>query len=86
MAWQLLVVEGADLDRHFPIPDEGTATIGSSRRNCDIVLHDDCVGRMHCQVGALDDHVLVADLDSASGTFINVEWLFSCLRRFGLTG
>jgi serine/threonine protein kinase len=83
MAWQLLVVHGADQDRHFPIPDEGTATIGSSHRNCDIVLHDDCVARIHCQVGALDNHVLVADLDSAGGTFVNGQRIAQQEMRAG---
>src|SRR5947209_9548304 len=71
MGWQLLVVDGADKGRHFPLADEGTTTIGSSRKNCDVVLHDLYVSRTHCHVGVMDGRILVADLDSASGTFVN---------------
>jgi serine/threonine protein kinase len=71
MAWQLLVVDGADKDRFFPLLGEGMATIGSSRKNADIVLHDLYVARVHCQIGVVDERVMVADLDSASGTFVN---------------
>lgn len=83
MAWQLLVIDGADKSRHFPLADEGTTTIGSSRKNSDIVLHDLYVSRTHCHVGVMEDRVLVADLDSASGTFVNGQRIMQQEMRVG---
>src|SRR5438105_14720264 len=83
MAWQLLVIDGADKDRRFPLADEGTTTIGSSRKNCDVVLHDLYVSRTHCHVGVMDGRILVADLDSASGTFVSGQRLTQQELRAG---
>jgi serine/threonine protein kinase len=71
MAWQLLVIDGADKDRFFPIPDEGLVSIGSSRKNADIVLHDLYVARVHCEIKIEDQRFVVMDLDSPGGTFVN---------------
>jgi serine/threonine protein kinase len=73
MAWQLLVVDGADKDRFFPLPEEGRATVGSSRKNADIVLHDLYVARVHCEIRIADQRAMVADLDSPGGTFVNSQ-------------
>jgi serine/threonine protein kinase len=71
MAWQLLVIDGADQGRYFPLADEGTITLGSSRKNADVVLHDLYVSRIHCQLEASAEGLVVTDLESPSGTFIN---------------
>jgi serine/threonine-protein kinase len=71
MAWQLLVIDGADKDRFFPLPEEGLVSVGSSRKNADIVLHDLYVARVHCEIRFADQRAVVADLDSPGGTFIN---------------
>ncbi|HMF13712.1 MAG TPA: FHA domain-containing serine/threonine-protein kinase [Gemmataceae bacterium] len=83
MAWQLLVIDGADKDRRFPLADDGTTTIGSSRKNCDVVLHDLYVSRSHCHVGVMEDRVMVADMESASGTFINGQRITQQEMRSG---
>jgi pSer/pThr/pTyr-binding forkhead associated (FHA) protein len=71
MAWQLLVIDGADKDRFFPLPEEGRVSIGSSRKNADVVLHDLYVARVHCELRIEDQRAVVADLDTPGGTFIN---------------
>jgi serine/threonine protein kinase len=71
MAWQLLVVDGADKDRFFPLPEEGLVSIGSSRKNADVVLHDLYVARVHCEVRIENQRAVVSDLDTPGGTFIN---------------
>jgi serine/threonine protein kinase len=71
MAWQLLVIDGADKDRFFPLPEEGLVSIGSSRKNADIVLHDLYVARVHCEIRFEDQRAVVSDLDTPGGTFLN---------------
>ena len=71
MAWQLLVIDGGDQGQYFPLWDEGIITLGNSRKNADIVLHDLYVARVHCQIEASADGLVVSDLESPSGTFIN---------------
>jgi serine/threonine protein kinase len=71
MAWQLLVIDGADKDRFFPLPEEGLVSIGSSRKNADIVLHDLYVARVHCEIRIEDQRAVVSDLDTPGGTFLN---------------
>jgi serine/threonine protein kinase len=50
MPWQFLVVDGADAERVFLLPESGVVLIGSSRAHADICLHDLYVGRTHCEV------------------------------------
>ena len=71
MAWQLLVIDGADKDRYFPLPEEGLVSIGSSRKNADVVLHDLYVARVHCEIRFEHQRAVVSDLDTPGGTFIN---------------
>jgi serine/threonine protein kinase len=71
MAWQLLVIDGADKDRFFPLPEDGLVSIGSSRKNADVVLHDLYVARVHCELRFADQRAVVTDLDTPGGTFIN---------------
>src|SRR5262249_13378069 len=71
MAWQLLVIDGADKDRFYPLPEEGLVSIGNSRKNADIVLHDLYVARVHCEIRVADQRVMVTDSDTPGGTFVN---------------
>jgi serine/threonine protein kinase len=83
MAWQLLVVDGADKDRFFPLPEEGLVSVGSSRKNADIVLHDLYVARVHCEIRTEDGGAIVSDLDTPGGTFINGQKIKEQAIRLG---
>src|SRR5205823_11476453 len=50
MGKHLLVVEGPDKDRHFPLGDTGILVIGTSHRHAEICLHDLHTARSHCEV------------------------------------
>ncbi len=71
MPWRLLVVDGADTDRYFPLPDSGTRIIGNSHKYSDICLNDLLMARVHCQVDIEDDHVTVTALADDKDTLVN---------------
>jgi serine/threonine protein kinase len=71
MAWQLLVIDGGDEGRFFPLVEDTSVTLGNSRKNTDICLHDLYVARVHCEVSLMGGRILVKDLDSPGGTFVN---------------
>jgi serine/threonine protein kinase len=72
MAWQFLVVDGADARRVFPLPEEGTLTIGGGFQNhADVCLHDLYVARLHCQVETSGEKVVVRRLDADRPVLVN---------------
>ncbi len=65
----LVVVEGLQPGRRIPI---GAAPITIGRvPPCDVVFPDTEISRAHCRVEGLADEVLVTDLGSTNGTFID---------------
>lgn len=70
MVMQFLVIDGADEGRVFPL-NEGTQTLGNSRKNSDICLHDLLMSRVHCQVEVQDGKVVVTDIEHSTGTLVN---------------
>ncbi len=80
---QLFVVEGADRGRAYLLPESGTVTIGKSKKNAEIVLHDLYVSRAHCSL-EIDDHsVLVTHLSGENGTLINGQRITQQLLQVG---
>jgi serine/threonine protein kinase len=73
MTWRFLVIDGADQGRFFPLVDKGTLSIGSRRRDVNIVLHDLYVAPLHCQIDVDDEHVTVTECEKGKlqGTFVN---------------
>lgn len=69
MPKQLVVLAGPDESRVFPLSGE-PFLLGRSRAT-DSHLLDPHVSRVHCQVAQEGDHWVVADFDSAGGTFVN---------------
>ena len=65
----LVMIYGEYLGRRFTIKDKAIV-IGRSP-DCDIQLADDCVSRMHCRVIASREGVVVSDLNSTNGTYLN---------------
>jgi hypothetical protein len=68
---RLFVIDGADKGRAYILPDNGTITIGKSKKNAEIILHDLFVARCHCQLEMDEDSVLVTHLGGDKGTLIN---------------
>lgn len=65
----LVMVEGHDVGRRVRL-GERPVTAGRDR-HLDIVLADSEVSRLHCLVSVLDGAVVVEDLGSTNGTFVN---------------
>jgi serine/threonine protein kinase len=70
MIWRLVVVDGADQGRSFPL-SEGIMTIGKSHRNSEICLNDLYVARVHCEVEVNEGRVVVTDVDEVKGIYVN---------------
>ena len=67
---RLTVVAGPDVGQSFS-PSQQTIVLGRSS-DCDIVLHDRSLTRRHCSIEEpAPGQVLIHDLESANGTFIN---------------
>jgi serine/threonine protein kinase len=71
MAKRLLVIDGADEGRSFSVADNGVLSIGSSRRNADICLHDLFVRRVHCLLEVDGDRIVARDSDDSPGLIVN---------------
>ena len=66
----IVVIYGEFLGRRFQI-DSAPLTIGRSQ-DCTIQLaSDDSVSRLHCRVSPGDDGVVIVDLNSTNGTYVN---------------
>jgi serine/threonine-protein kinase len=68
---KLIVIDGADKGRSFSLPDEGSVTIGQSKKSADLILHDLYVSRVHCELSVEQDHVFVTHLHGENGTLVN---------------
>src|ERR1700687_1085089 len=67
---RLLVLAGPDEGREFPVPTAETLLFGRSRAT-ESRLIDPHVSRVHCQVHMEGDRPVIADFDSAGGTWVN---------------
>ena len=63
-----LLVRGTD--RRYSLDDEARVTVGRTR-DCEICIEDHAVSRRHCTLESRGPQVIVTDLGSANGTFIN---------------
>ena len=68
---RLKVIDGADQGHSFLVPDQGIVNVGSSSKHSEICLHDLYVSRVHCQLEAEGDHLIVTSLDTSKPTFVN---------------
>ncbi|HIC24225.1 MAG: hypothetical protein COB10_10495 [Planctomycetota bacterium] len=66
MNLRLLIHDGSP--RQIPL-DEGTITLGRSR-SCTVQLEDPILSRQHCAITVDKGRVVVADLGSSNGTFV----------------
>ena len=70
MTYQLVVVEGPDIGRTFPVDDGRALTIGRGEKS-DTRLDDATVSRVHCAIERHGSTVTIRDLGSSSGTIVN---------------
>jgi HD-GYP domain-containing protein (c-di-GMP phosphodiesterase class II) len=60
----------AGTDRRYPLPDGTRLTIGRVK-DCEVPIDDQAVSRRHCAIEARGADLVVTDLESANGTFVN---------------
>jgi HD-GYP domain-containing protein (c-di-GMP phosphodiesterase class II)/pSer/pThr/pTyr-binding forkhead associated (FHA) protein len=70
--------------RVFPVPEGVTLTAGRVAQ-CDIHLDDHAVSRRHCTIESRDGSLVVTDLESSNGTYINDQPVQSGVARDGDT-
>jgi FHA domain len=69
---RIAVVEGAQKGKSFDIGDE--LTIGRGEQ-CHLVLDDTYASQVHARIFSRDDTVMVEDLGSTNGTYLNRQRL-----------
>ena len=62
---------------------EGKALIAGRTPRCDIPLDDQSVSRRHCSLEGRDGTMVVTDLDSANGTYVNDRQVEQAVARGG---
>jgi pSer/pThr/pTyr-binding forkhead associated (FHA) protein len=70
MSGQLEIIKGLDVGRKFPLKEGAKLLLGRSRKT-ENPIGDRNVSRAHCEVKVEGDRVLLTDLNSHSGTFVN---------------
>jgi hypothetical protein len=65
-----LVSDDADVASYGFVLDGRPVTVGRSLEN-DVCLGDPEVSRRHCEFEQFEDLIVVSDLDSSNGTFVN---------------
>lgn len=77
----VVMIYGEYLGRRYTIKDE-ELLIGRAP-HCDIMLTDDSVSRMHCRLIPGSNGVVISDLNSTNGTYINATSVSTRLLRDG---
>ena len=70
MQFAFVVRSGREMGRTIDVASGQSITLGRLK-GCDVVLDDEAASRRHCTISARDGAVVVADLQSANGTFVN---------------
>ena len=70
MRFEFVVRSGKEVGRTVALSTGQTITLGRLK-GCDVVLDDEAASRRHCTITARADVCVVADLQSANGTFLN---------------
>jgi hypothetical protein len=65
-----LVIRGVRKELAFELDPSAALRLGRSRR-CDLVVKDPTVSRIHAEIRMEEERVLLRDLDSTNGTFVN---------------
>ena len=80
-SFRLVCVGGTQKGESFPVR-AGGITVGRDAKN-DVVIHDPRVSYHHAWVGVVDHKVVLRDLESTNGTFLNAN-LDSLVREVAL--
>jgi len=67
----LLLKKNDGTTKSFPLP--GTVTVIGRRQECDLYIPLTVVSRRHCQLHQDNDKLVLRDLGSRNGTFVNGE-------------
>ena len=59
------------VNKGLSIVTEKACIIFGTSESADLVLTDETVSRFHCELKINDDHLLLSDLDSRNGTYVN---------------
>ncbi len=70
MRFEFVVRSGKEAGRTVAIGAGQTISLGRLK-GCDVVIDDESASRRHCTITAREDACVVADLQSANGTFVN---------------
>jgi HD-GYP domain-containing protein (c-di-GMP phosphodiesterase class II) len=70
MRFEFVVRSGREAGRAIALSTGQALTFGRLK-NCDVQVDDESVSRKHCTLHAREDGCVVADLQSANGTFVN---------------
>jgi HD-GYP domain-containing protein (c-di-GMP phosphodiesterase class II) len=70
MRFEFIVRSGKEAGRTVVVSTGQTISLGRLK-GCDVVVDDEAASRRHCTVTAREDVCVVADLQSANGTFVN---------------
>jgi len=77
----LVVIYGPDLGKKHNL-DQPEMTVGRSSR-CDIQIDQESISRNHCRFVVSGDGILVRDLGSTNGTYVNDEQVFEKVLQDG---
>ena len=78
----LHVIAGPDQGHRYQVADTFTTMLGRSR-HANTQLSDLSVSRVHCEIEIRGGRILLVDLDSASGTFVNNARVSECQLKDG---
>jgi HD-GYP domain-containing protein (c-di-GMP phosphodiesterase class II) len=70
MSFSFVIRSGAEAGRTVTVAPGQTVTLGRLK-TCEVPLEDEAASRRHCALHARDGACVVADLQSANGTFVN---------------
>jgi len=70
MRFEFVVRSGQEVGRTVALNTGQTIAVGRLK-GCDVVVSDEAASRRHCTITAREDLCVVADLQSANGTFVN---------------
>ena len=73
-------VSGTYFGKTYPL--RGTTTIGR-HSECDICVNSDGISRKHAQISEHPDGLIVKDLESSNGTYVNGEKVNEQVLKFG---
>ena len=67
----LFVIQGRDQGNRFELDSTGVPVTLGRDGSCTIQLHDSEVSRVHAEIRRAGASLVVADLNSSNGTYVN---------------